>query len=65
MHPGETFFTPDYTVDPGIAPGLRVSALVGYHHRSGIEVHDLAPCPEGINLFYITFCFFSPLQFSL
>jgi len=34
---GRTFFHPDCTVDPGVAPGLRITALVGYHHRSGIE----------------------------
>ena len=33
----KTFFYPDCTVDPGVAPDLCFSALVGFYHRSGIE----------------------------
>jgi hypothetical protein len=39
------FFYPDFTVDSGISPDLRLAALVGFDHRSGIS-----PCPEGMFL---------------
>jgi hypothetical protein len=33
------------TVDPGITPDLRIAALVGFYHRSGIETRKSRTLP--------------------
>jgi len=42
----EPSFIRTLTVDPGITPGLRVSALVGFYHRSGIGARRSLTLPR-------------------